>query len=100
MDFSQYYNIVLPRSETTPYLMFFYTDWCFSCIMSAPHCRKLKDNLEPLGINFVTVHSAKEAELSSRYGVSSVPFLMFVIDGRTFAYKGKNILNVAKIIGQ
>ncbi|XP_066140004.1 dnaJ homolog subfamily C member 16 [Euwallacea fornicatus] len=92
-----YDNVILPRSEKNPYLLFFYTDWCFSCLLSAPHCRKLSENLGPLGIDFVTVHSAREPNLSRRLNVPSVPSLVFLIDGRSYIYK-EGISNIPKII--
>ncbi|KAL1492094.1 hypothetical protein ABEB36_012587 [Hypothenemus hampei] len=93
----QFDKIILGKSEKTPYLLFFYADWCFSCLLSAPHCRKLSDKLEPLGINFVTVHTTKEPNLGRRLNIPSVPCLVFLIDGNSYVYK-ESITNIAKVI--
>lgn len=92
-----YDMVILPKSEKIPYLLFFYTDWCFPCLQSAPYCRKLVDNLEPLGINFVTVHSGREPSLSRRLNVHTLPCLVFLLDGNMFVYK-ESVTNIPKII--
>ncbi|XP_050304827.1 dnaJ homolog subfamily C member 16 [Anthonomus grandis grandis] len=93
----QYDKVILPKSDKTPYLLFFYTDWCFPCLQSAPTCRKLNDNLEPLGINFVTVHSSREPNLSRRLNVHTLPCLVFLIDGNAYVYK-HSVINIPKVI--
>ncbi|CAG9760162.1 unnamed protein product [Ceutorhynchus assimilis] len=93
----QYDKIILPKSETTPYLLFFYTDWCFPCLQSAPYCRKLHDSLEPLDINFVTVHSSREPNLARRLNVHTLPCLVLLIEGNSYVYK-ESVTNVPKII--
>lgn len=83
----------------TPHLIFFYTDWCFACLQSAPYCRKLIDKLEPLGVNFVTVHSGREPALGRRLNIHTIPCLVLLLDGNIFVYKG-TITSVQKIIGK
>lgn len=78
--------------------MFFYTDWCFMCLQVAPVCRKLVEYLEPLGIDFVTVHSGQESALAKRLNINSLPSLVLLIDGNVYIYKD-SITTVQKIIG-
>lgn len=79
-------------------MIFFYTDWCFPCLQIAPVCRKLVEYLEPLGINFVTVHSGQEQALTKRLNVNALPSLALLIDGSVYPYKD-SITTEKKIIG-
>ncbi|KAB0795064.1 hypothetical protein PPYR_11903 [Photinus pyralis] len=83
----QYDKIVIPKSVHTPYLILFYTDWCFSCLQTAPYFRKLMDHLEPLGVEFATVHTAAEPSLARRMNVHSLPCLTTVIDENVYVFK-------------
>lgn len=95
---SRYYDkTILPKSVHTPYLILFYTDWCFSCLQTAPYFRKLMDHLEPLGVEFVTVHTGAEPNLARRMSVHTLPCLTTVIDENVYVYK-ETITSVQKII--
>jgi DnaJ family protein C protein 16 len=93
----QYDKLIVPKSEKTPHLIFFYTDWCFACLQSAPYCRRLVDKLEPLGVNFVTVHSGKEPVLARRLNIHTLPCIVLLLDGNVFVYKD-TITSVQRII--
>ncbi|KAG5889837.1 hypothetical protein JTB14_023162 [Gonioctena quinquepunctata] len=93
----QYDKLIVPKSEKIPHLIFFYTDWCFQCIQTAPYCRKLVDYLEPLGINFATVHSGREPNLGRRLSIHTLPCLVLLLDGDIFVYK-ETIFSIQKII--
>lgn len=88
----------MPKSEKTPYLVFFYTDWCFQCLQMAPYWRKLLELLEPLGVNLVTVHSEREPSLPRRLNIHALPCIVLILDGNTYVYKG-TITSLEKIIG-
>lgn len=93
----QYDKLVVPKSQRTPHLIFFYSDWCLPCLQAAPFCRKLVDYLEPLGISFVTVHGKREPNLSRRMSIHSIPCLVLLLDGNVYVYKD-TITSVQKII--
>lgn len=93
----QYDKIVIPKSRHAPYLILFYTDWCFSCLQTAPYFRKLMDYLEPLGVEFATVHTAAEPNLPRRMNVHSLPCLTTVIDENVYVFK-ETISSAQKII--
>lgn len=93
----QFDKIIVPKSSTVPHLIFFYSDWCFQCIQTAPYCRKLVDYLEPLGINFVTVHSGREKNLGRRLSIHTLPCLVLLLDGDIYVYK-ETITSVQRII--
>ncbi|KAF5291126.1 hypothetical protein FQA39_LY14368 [Lamprigera yunnana] len=92
-----YDKIVLPKSVHTPYLILFYTDWCFSCLQTAPYFRKVMDYLEPLGVEFATVHTGAKPNLARQMNVHSLPCLTTVIDENVYVYK-ETITSVQKII--
>ncbi|XP_060523607.1 dnaJ homolog subfamily C member 16 [Cylas formicarius] len=93
----QYDKIVVPKSEKTPHLIYFYSDFCFPCLQTAPYCRKLLEYLEPLGINFVTVHSGREPNLNRRLSIHALPCLVLLLDGNVYVYK-ETLTSVPKIV--
>lgn len=96
----QYDKTIIPRSQTVPHLIFFYTDWCFPCLQAAPYMRKLVEYLGPLGVNLVTVHSAREPNLARRLNVHSLPCLVLLLDGNAFVYKetGTSLQKIVEFI--
>ena len=63
-----------------------------------PTWRRLIDELEPLGVNLVTVHAQREAALARKLSIHSLPCLAVTIDGRTSIYK-ESLFSVQKIVG-
>lgn len=90
---------LLPRSEQTPHLLMFYSDWCFSCMKAAPSFKKLIDTLEPVGTVFATVNAGHENGLVRRLGVHSLPCIVLVLDGRTYVYK-ESVFSIPRIVGK
>ncbi|KAL0267988.1 UNVERIFIED_CONTAM: hypothetical protein PYX00_010093 [Menopon gallinae] len=80
-------NKLMPKSYIMPHLILFYSDWCFSCLKIEPIWRRVIEELEPIGIEVATVHSAKEQLLAKKCGVGSVPALILLIDGKIYLYK-------------
>ena len=66
----------------TPCMIDFYADWCGPCKMVAPVLEELQ---KEYGSNLVIykVNTEEEQELSSIFGVQSIPSLLFVpVDGQ------------------
>lgn len=85
---SRYYEThVVPRSYTTPHLLMFYADWCFSCMKVAGAFKKIKESLEPLGFVFATVNAGHEANLARKASVHVLPCLVLVLDGKNYVFK-------------
>jgi thioredoxin len=66
----------------TPCMIDFYADWCGPCKMVAPVLEELQ---KEYGSNLVIykVNTEEEQELSSMFGVQSIPSLLFVpVDGQ------------------
>lgn len=67
---------------TTPCMIDFYADWCGPCKMVAPVLEELQ---KEYGNNLVIykVNTEDERELSSMFGIQSIPSLLFVpVDGQ------------------
>ena len=92
-----YENHVLPDSFTRPYLLLFYGDACLPCLQAESIWQRIVTDLEPLGVQFATVHSQHEPALSRKISISSLPYVVGVADGLVKHFK-ENQLNLVKAI--
>jgi len=60
-----------------PCIVDFYAPWCGPCKMVAPVLEKLADKYEGR-VDIYKIDTDAEAELSSAFGISSVPTIIFV----------------------
>ena len=51
-------------SSRQPYLILFYSDWCFTCLRIEPIWTRIVEELEPVGFGIATVHTEHEKEAS------------------------------------
>jgi DnaJ family protein C protein 16 len=97
---SKYYeHQVLPKSKTTPHLLFFYSDWCFACLRAAGSFKKLIDSLENLGVVFAAINAGHENQLIRKAGIHSLPSLSLVLDEHNYIYKEPSF-SVQRIVGK
>ncbi|XP_014209177.1 dnaJ homolog subfamily C member 16 [Copidosoma floridanum] len=97
ITFRAYENNLLPKSHRTPYLILLYSDWCFSCLQIEPTWQRLIEELEPLGVNLVTVDAGRESALARKLSVHSLPCLAVTINGKTSMFK-ESVFSVQKIV--
>lgn len=97
VTYKAYANNLVPNSYKQPYLLLFYSDWCFSCAQVIPMWAKLVEELEPVGFGLSTVHSEHERELARKVGVKELPHLVLLTDGKVTHYK-ESILSVVKVL--
>ncbi|XP_050581000.1 dnaJ homolog subfamily C member 16 [Bombus affinis] len=97
ITYRSFENIIVPKTLHTPYLILFYSDWCFACLQVEPIWRRLIDELEPLGLGLATAHAEKESALARKLGIHSLPCLVVTIDGRTSVYK-ESLFSIQKIV--
>ena len=68
------------RSEK-PVLLDFYADWCGPCKMLAPVLHELaEEQADSLKVGQINVD--EQTELAMRFGVSSIPMLAVIKDGK------------------
>ena len=97
ITYKAYTNTVVPNSAKQPYLILFYSDWCFSCAQVMPMWAKLVEELEPVGFGMATVHSEHEREMARKVGVKELPHLVMLTDGKITHYR-ESILSVVKVL--
>jgi thioredoxin len=74
-------NKVWKYEGTLPCIIDFYADWCGPCKMVAPILEDLAKEYDGK-LNIYKVDTEKERELSSVFGIQSIPSLLFCsIDG-------------------
>lgn len=92
-----YENNIIPGSSIKPYLILFYGDLCYPCFQSEIVWQKIVVELESLGVGFATIHSQHESALARKIGISSLPYIIGVVDGTVRHFKDDH-LNLIKII--
>lgn len=97
--FRAYENQLVPKSYRTPYLILFYSDWCFTCLQMEPVWRRIMEELEPIGVGIATIHSEHESLLARKVGVSSLPLMVLLMDGKAMHYK-ESLFSVQKVVGK
>lgn len=82
-----YWNNVVPNTEKEPYLILFYSDWCYTCLRIEPIWVRLVEELEPVGFGVATIHSEHEKELTRKVGAKELPHMVLVLAGRVIHYQ-------------
>ncbi|HWJ90970.1 MAG TPA: thioredoxin [Flavisolibacter sp.] len=80
---------------TLPAIIDFYADWCGPCKAIAPVLEELSIEYSDRLVIY-KIDTDKEIELSSLFGIQSIPTLLFIpLDGKLMVQKGalpKNVL--------
>lgn len=67
-------------NETKPVLIDFNADWCGPCRMLGPVLEELSKENDKIKV--VSVNVDDEVSLAEKYGVSSIPCLILIKDGK------------------
>ena len=94
-----YENKLVPKSHEVPYLIMFYSDWCFACLQVEPIWRRVIEELEPVGFGVATIHAENEPLLAKKIGIHSLPCLILLMDGKASVYK-ETLYSVQKVVGR
>ncbi|XP_018022171.1 dnaJ homolog subfamily C member 16 isoform X2 [Hyalella azteca] len=87
INFKTYENVISGRSRQQPYLLLFYSDFCMACSHIEPIWQKLVEELQPINFGIATVHAGREAELARKIGVTTVPYLIMLMDAHPYHYR-------------
>ena len=81
-----------------PAIIDFYADWCGPCKMVAPVLEELSDEYKDQ-LTIYKVDTEKEMELSSIFGIRSIPSILFIpMEGRPMMQAGAFPKSVFKSI--
>lgn len=70
-------------SENKKVLIDFYADWCGPCKMLAPVIQEFADEYQER-IKVVKVNVDDEPELTAKFGITSIPTLVFILNGSKY----------------
>lgn len=66
--------------ENAKVLIDFYADWCGPCKMLAPIIEEIKNEVSDIKV--VKINVDENQEIAAKFGVRSIPTLVFVKDGK------------------
>lgn len=82
MSHQQYQFKVLDMSNTKPFIVYVYTNYCQMCYRFQPVWKRAIDDLEPLGYGVGTVNAFRDGNLLEKMRVSQLPALVAIVEGR------------------
>ncbi len=65
----------------------FYADWCSPCKMLSPLMEEMSKNNKDPNVKFIKINVDQEQELAGKYGVMSIPTVIFFKDGKKATQK-------------
>lgn len=60
----------------------FSAEWCGPCRAMKPQFEKFQESVKDTGVEVIDADVDKEHELAEKYGVRSIPYTVFVKDGK------------------
>ena len=85
-------DMVLKSDKTV--LIDFFADWCGPCMMLAPFVEEIAEENPDIVVGKVNVD--EEPELAAKFGISSIPALFVIKDGKikdsAIGFKPKEVL--------
>lgn len=82
----QYNSEYLKESNSRPFMIFFYTDFCPSCSLIESAWIKITDELAKYNIGSFTIDAHRESPLSRDLGVDTIPHIACLMNGVVMPY--------------
>ena len=86
-----YERDVLPGSYSHVYLLYAYSDWCGNCKIVRKMFDQLHNSYKDKGIRFVTADADVDRSLVYKLGLSRVPSVLAVVNGRVRLYQRRRM---------
>ncbi|CAF0926373.1 unnamed protein product, partial [Brachionus calyciflorus] len=83
-----YEDTIFPNSHIKPYLIYTYTEFCFSCIQVESIWQVLKQEVKNIGFGVGHSDASWNRELSKLLEIRTVPSIVAVINGRISHFRG------------
>lgn len=83
-----YDDVVLPQSYVKPYIIFSYTEFCFSCMSVDTVWQSFKQEIKTTGFGAGHSDASWNRELAKVLGITTVPSIVGIIDGRIVHFRG------------
>ena len=84
-----YDETVFPQSYTKPFMIFFYTEFCFSCMSVDNVWQAFKPEIKLIGFGAGHSDASWNRELAKVLGITTVPSIVGVLDGKIFRFRGE-----------
>ena len=90
-----YDEVVFPQSYSKPYMIFSYTEFCFSCMSVDNVWQAFKQEIKNIGFGAGHSDASWNRELAKVLGINTVPSMVGIIDGRIVHFRGEyNVKNL------
>lgn len=84
-----YDETILPNSHIKPFLIFSYTEFCYSCMAVDQVWEVLKKEIKNIGFGAGHSDASWNRELSKILGINTVPSIVGIINGRLYHFRGE-----------
>lgn len=84
-----YDETILPNSHIKPFLIFSYTEFCYSCMAVDQVWEVLKQEIKNIGFGAGHSDASWNRGLSKALGINTVPSIVGVINGRVYHFRGE-----------
>ena len=80
---------MLPNSHSKPFMIYMYTEFCFSCMSVEPLWAEFKRDIKNAGFGVGHADASWNREMAKNLGITSVPSIVGVVNGRTRRFRGE-----------